>query len=51
MWLYIQTWIPLLSISLTAAICFGERHSLWDIQNLVLATFDDSSSDPFADFG
>jgi hypothetical protein len=23
MWLYIQTWLPLLSISLTAAICFG----------------------------
>jgi hypothetical protein len=23
MWLYIQTWLPLLSIALTAAICFG----------------------------
>jgi hypothetical protein len=23
MWLYVQTWLPLLSISLTAAICFG----------------------------
>jgi hypothetical protein len=23
MWLYIQTWLPILSISLTAAICFG----------------------------
>src|SRR5665647_3123055 len=23
MWLYVQTWLPLLSISFTAAICFG----------------------------
>jgi hypothetical protein len=23
MWLYMQTWLPLLTISLTAAICFG----------------------------
>ena len=23
MWLYVQTWLPILSISLTAAICFG----------------------------
>jgi len=23
MWLYVQTWLPLLSFSLTAAICFG----------------------------
>jgi hypothetical protein len=23
MWLYVQTWLPLLTISLTAAICFG----------------------------
>jgi len=23
MWLYVQTWLPLLSISLTGAICFG----------------------------
>ena len=23
MWLDIQTWLPILSISLTAAICFG----------------------------
>jgi hypothetical protein len=23
MWSYIVTWLPLLSISLTAAICFG----------------------------
>jgi hypothetical protein len=23
MWLYVETWLPLLSISLTAAICFG----------------------------
>ena len=23
MWLYFQTWLPLLSVSLTAAICFG----------------------------
>jgi hypothetical protein len=23
MWLYVQSWLPLLSISLTAAICFG----------------------------
>jgi hypothetical protein len=23
MWLYIQTWLPILSIGLTAAICFG----------------------------
>ena len=23
MWLYIQTWLPLVTVSLTAAICFG----------------------------
>jgi hypothetical protein len=23
MWLYIQTWLPLLTIALTAAICFS----------------------------
>ena len=23
MWLYFQTWLPLLSVSLTAAICFS----------------------------
>jgi hypothetical protein len=23
MWLYVQTWLPLLTISLTAAICFS----------------------------
>jgi hypothetical protein len=23
MWHYVQTWLPLLTISLTAAICFG----------------------------
>ena len=23
MWFYVVTWLPLLSISLTAAICFG----------------------------
>ena len=23
MWLYVRTWLPLLLISLTAAICFG----------------------------
>jgi hypothetical protein len=23
MWLYIQTWLPLLAIALTAAICFS----------------------------
>ena len=23
MWLHIQTWLPLMSITLTAAICFG----------------------------
>jgi hypothetical protein len=23
MWLYIETWFPLLTIALTAAICFG----------------------------
>src|ERR1035437_5222736 len=36
MWFYVQTWLPLLSISLTAAICFGVASSLWDRQNLVL---------------
>jgi hypothetical protein len=23
MWLHIQTWLPLVTVSLTAAICFG----------------------------
>jgi len=23
MWLYVQTWLPFLSLSLVAAICFG----------------------------
>jgi hypothetical protein len=23
MWLYVQTWLPLVTVSLTAAICFG----------------------------
>jgi hypothetical protein len=28
MWLYVQTWLPLLTISLTAAICFGVTGSI-----------------------
>ena len=35
-----QTWLPLLSISLTAAICFGVASFVMGKQNLVLATFD-----------
>jgi hypothetical protein len=51
MWLYIQTWLPLLSISLTAAICFGAASFVMEQAKSGLATFDDSSSDPFADYG
>ena len=43
MWLYVQTWLPILSISLTAAICFGVASFVMGHQNLVLATSDDSS--------
>ena len=40
MWLYIQTWLPILSISLTAAICFGVASFVMGQKNLVLATFE-----------
>ena len=28
MWLYVQTWFPLLTVALTAAICFGVVSSI-----------------------
>jgi hypothetical protein len=36
MWLYVQTWLPLLSISLTAAICFGVASFVMGQATLVL---------------
>ena len=45
MWSYVVTWLPLLSISLTAAICFGVASFVMRQQSLVLARFDVLSID------
>ena len=47
MWLYVQTWFPLLSISLTAAICFGVASFVMGQEKSGTGHFDNSSSGPF----
>ena len=34
MWLYVQTWLPLLTITFTAAIFFSLASFLWGMQSL-----------------
>ena len=40
MWFYVLTWLPLLSISLTAAICFGVAAFVMGQAKPLLARFE-----------